>query len=356
MEAGAAAAEGRLLPTELIHELLTLGVQRAAFPCEAGGLGLGQSGYLAALEELGRAEGSLGAVLMATGSALTAVHQFGTPDQRRRWMLPVLGTEGLGAIALSEARTGSDPRRTRTVAELDGEGAWRLWGEKSFITNAGHPDLALVVTLARAPDGELSSFLVDPRTPAAIASPCRPLTGWRAAGVAHLVFRGCRAALLGVPGRGLAQMLSVLTLGRIAMAALGVGLCTAAMDQALSRAMERDADGIRIWDHSAIRLQLVEMGVRRDIARALVVAAALAVDRGEDIRRAAATAKLVASRYAVNNARSAVQVFGAEGLLQNGPTGRMWGDAKVLEIVEGTSEIQQLVLGQAMERAGGGLE
>lgn len=340
----------------MIHELLTLGVQRAAFPGEVGGLGLGQSGYLAALEELGRTEGSLGAVLMATGSALTALHQFGTPDQRRRWMLPVLGTEGLGAIALSEERAGSDPRRTRTVAEPDGEGSWRLWGEKSFITNAAYPDLALVVTLARTPDGELASFLVDPRTPAVIASPSRSLIGWRAAGVAPLVFRGCRAEPLGSPSRGLAQMLSVLTLGRIAVAALAVGLCTAALDQARSRAMERDGDGLRIWDHSAIRLQLVEMGVRRDTARALVMAAAGAADRGEDIRRAAATAKLVASRYAVDNARSAVQVFGAQGLVQKGPAGRLWGDAKVLEIVEGTSEIQQLVLGQAMERTGGGLE
>ncbi len=349
------AARNGLIPQPVLADLLALGVQRAPFPARCGGSGLGQYGYVAALGELGKTDASLGAVVMATVSACTLLHQFGTSDQRRRWMRPILAGAGLAAIAVSERGAGSDPSRTTLRAETDGAGTFRLHGHKAFITNAAHPDLATVVTLGREAEAGLSCFVLRGQAPGLTASGPLRLIGWRAAAVGDLVFDGCRAERIGVPGKGLSQMLAVLTYGRMAIAALGAGLCAAALERALGHTLRTGEGGHRLWDHEAVSTHLVEMWVHLHIAAALAQAAARAADRGEDIRVSSAMAKLVASRSAVDSARSAVQVLGADGVSADGPIGRLYGDAKVLEIVEGTSEIQRTVLARALEGMGEGL-
>jgi alkylation response protein AidB-like acyl-CoA dehydrogenase len=339
-----------------LQDLLALRVQAASFPRRAGGLGLGQLGLAAALAELAAVDGSLAAVVMATVSCATLLYLYGTRAQRRRWLRPLLRGEGTGAIALTEPGGGSDLASTTARAEHRGR-SWRLYGHKVFITNASSPLLRVVVTLARAEPEGLCCFVLPATAPGLVASPpLRPL-GWTAAAVGELRLDGCRlgpGALVGTPGKGLGQVLKTLTYGRVAVAALAAGVAAGAWERALRRARERSVGGRRLLELEAIRQRLVEMQVRARVARLVALDAAGEADRGRDVRVAAAAAKWVASQAAVANAGAALQLFGADGTRPGTAVARLWGDAKVLEIVEGTTEIQRLVLARALEEAPAG--
>jgi len=346
------AAEQGVFPAEAVLALLHLGVQRAALPVRSGGLGLGAVGGGAALSRLAAVECSLAAVVMASASCAALLHLGGTPSQKRRWLRPLLRGEGLGAIALTEPDGGSDLAAVRTRAEAAPDG-WHLFGHKTFITNAAGPLLHVVVTLARVDGAGPCCFAVPAGTPGLrLGPPLRPI-GWTAAGVGDVTFDGClvRNAMLGAPGKGLSLVLRALTQGRLAIAAIGAGLAQGAWERCLARARGRVSANGRLLDHEAVRRMLVDMWVRAAAARLFALDAAAALDAGRDVRTEAAMAKLVATEAAVDNAKSAVQIFGAAGTRPGEPVARLWGDAKVLEIVEGTSEIQRLVLGRALERA-----
>lgn len=346
-----AAATG-VLPESVAHSLLALGVQQAPFPRGSGGLGLGQVGYAAALMELAAVDGSLAGTIMASVSCATVLHLFGSPHQRGRWLRPLIAGQGLGAIALTETGAGSDLAAIAARTEPTARGGRRLYGGKAFITNACSPLLTVIVTAARAPDGGLACYIVPADAPGLRRSGPLPMVGWGAAGVGALDFEGCplrRTQVVGQEGRGLANALRALTYGRVAVAAIAAGTARAALHRALAYTRERARAGGQLADQDAVRQQLVDLWLRSEQARLWALHAAAEADRGADFRSASAMAKLAASECAVANAAAAVRLHGAQGVRAGGTMARLWGDAKVLEIVEGASEIQRLVLGRALQ-------
>jgi alkylation response protein AidB-like acyl-CoA dehydrogenase len=282
------------------------------------------------------------------------IYRFGTEAQRREWLPRLCSGELLGAFGLTEPGGGSDAGATVTTARLDGD-EWVINGTKAFITNSG-TDITGVVTVTAVTgerDGrkEISSILVPAGTPGFAVSRKYSKVGWNASDTRELAFTDCRVPaenLLGERGRGYAQFLSILDEGRIAIAALGVGLAQGCLDESLRYAREREAFGRPIGANQAVQFKLADMEVRAHTARLAYYDAAARMLRGQPFKRQAAIAKLYSSDVAVTNAREATQIHGGYGFMNEFPVARMWRDAKILEIGEGTSEVQRMLIAREL--------
>ena len=345
-------------PVDAVLAMGELGLFGLPFPVDYGGSGADFTTFCVAVEELGRVDSSMAITLSAgVGLGANPIFTFGTEEQRRRWLPPLCAGEALAAFGLTEPDAGSDAGATRTRAALDAStGEWVIDGAKAFITNSGTPITSLITVTARtegASDRErgISAIVVPAGTPGLVVEPPYRKMGWHASDTHGLVLDGCRVPadhLLGGRGQGLAQFLAILDGGRIAIAALAVGLAQACLDQSLAHARSRQSFGGPIGRHQAIAFKCADMAVALECARTLTYKAAWLRDQGRPVKQAAAMAKLYATEAAVTATREATQIFGGYGFIDETPVSRFYRDAKVLEIGEGTSEIQRLVISREL--------
>ena len=342
----------KAIPYDIIAKLGALNLMGIPFPQEYGGAGGDTLAYALTVEELTRVDSSVAITLCAhTSLGTQPIYLFGTERQKRDWMPRLCSGSILGAFGLTEAEAGSDAANTKTRALLR-DGEWVIDGAKQFITNAGTDISGLVtITALTGPEREISNLLVANGTPGyEQGTPYRKM-GWNASDTRPLTFTDCRVPqenLLGPRGAGLRQFLHVLAIGRIGVAAMGLGLAQGALDQALAYAKERRAFGRAISTFQAIQCKLADMVTEIEAARLLVYRAALLKDSGRDFSLAAAQAKLKTGRLAVRCAEEAVQIHGGYGYIEEYPVCRMYRDAKILTIGEGTDEIQQMVIARAL--------
>lgn len=338
-------------PVEVVLAMGRLGLFGLPFPDEYGGAGADLTTLCVALEEIARVDQSMAVTLeAAVGLGAGPIYRFGTEEQRRRWLPDLCAGRALGAFGLTEPGAGSDAGATRTTAGLDGD-EWVVNGEKCFITNSGTPITSVVTVTARTGPGEISTILVPAGTPGLEVQPPYRKMGWHASDTHGLTFTDCRvpaANLLGQRGRGLAQFLAVLDEGRVALAAMALGVIEACLSHSTAYAQDRTAFGRPIGANQAVAFKCADLAVAADAARLLTYRAAWLRDTGQPFKKEAATAKLYATEAAVTATREATQVFGGYGFMDDVPVSRFYRDAKVLEIGEGTSEIQRLVIARAL--------
>jgi alkylation response protein AidB-like acyl-CoA dehydrogenase len=343
-------------PYDLVASMGRMGLFGLPFPEEYGGMGGDYLALSLALEELARVDSSVAITLEAgVGLGAMPIFRFGTEAQKQQWLPGLCAGEVLGAFGLTEPGSGSDAGALRTTARLDG-GDWVINGTKAFITNSGTGITGLVtvtaVTGERA-DGrkEISAIIVPAGTPGFTVSKKYSKVGWTASDTHELSFTDCRvpeANLLGQPGRGYAQFLQTLDEGRIAIAALATGLAQGCVDECLGYVGERQAFGRPIGEFQAIAFKLADMEARAHTARLAYYHAAAKLVAGEPVKKDAAIAKLVSSNAAMDNARDATQIFGGYGFMNEFPVGRFYRDAKILEIGEGTSEVQRMLIAREL--------
>jgi alkylation response protein AidB-like acyl-CoA dehydrogenase len=345
-------------PYEIVRKLGELGWMGIPFPEEYGGAGADTLAYALAVEELARVDSSVAITLCAhTSLGTQPIFLFGTEEQKRDWLPRLTSGEQLAAFGLTEPEAGSDAGNTRTRARLEA-GEWVVDGAKQFITNAG-TDISGLVTITAVTGEEngrreISNLLVPNGTPGFEVGEQYEKMGWHASDTRPLAFDGCRvpeANLLGERGNGLRQFLEVLDIGRIGVAAMGVGLAQGAFDQALSYARERQAFGQPIARFQAIAGRLADMATEVEAARLLTYKAALLKDSKRPFALAAAQAKLKSGLVAVDVVDQAVQIHGGYGYIEEYPVCRFYRDAKILTIGEGTDEIQRLVIARALGAA-----
>jgi short/branched chain acyl-CoA dehydrogenase len=336
-------------PYDIVARMGKLGLFGLPFPEEYGGMGGDLLALGVALEELGRVDSSV-AITLEAGVSLGAmpIYRFGTREQKDRWLPQLCSGERLAAFGLTEPGGGSDiPGTLRTTAVLDGE-EWVINGSKAFITNAGTSVTALVTVAARTGSrGDISTIIVPNDASGFTPGQRYSKVGWCASDTRELSFTDCRVPeenLLGERGRGYAQFLAILDEGRVAIAALATGLAQGCVDECVRYAAEREAFGVSIGRHQAIAFAIADMQARAHAARLAWYDAAARVVAGQSVKREAAMAKLIASNAAMDNARAATQVFGGAGFMNETPVGRFYRDAKILEIGEGTSEIQRMII------------
>jgi alkylation response protein AidB-like acyl-CoA dehydrogenase len=344
-------------PYDIVAKMGAMGLFGLPIDESYGGMGGDYFALCLALEELARVDSSV-AVTLEAGVSLGAmpIYRFGTEEQKREWLPAMTAGERLGAFGLTEPGGGSDAGATRTTARLDGD-EWVINGSKAFITNSG-TDITSVVTVTAITGGrdvagrrEISAIMVPAGTPGFRVSKKYSKVGWSASDTRELFFDDCRvsaANLLGERGRGYAQFLSILDEGRVAIAALSVGLAQGCVDESVRYAHERAAFGNPIGSYQAIQFKIADMEARTHTARLAYYAAAAKMLAGEPFKKEAAIAKLVASNAAMDNARDATQVFGGYGFMNEYPVGRFYRDAKILEIGEGTSEVQRMLIARQL--------
>ncbi|MCE3552656.1 acyl-CoA dehydrogenase family protein [Pseudonocardia sp. RS11V-5] len=338
-------------PYALVRKMGAMGLFGLPVAEEHGGMGGDYFALCLALEELARVDSSV-AITLEAGVSLGAmpITRFGSDEQKAKWLPQLAAGEKLGAFGLTEPGGGSDAGATRTTAKLDGD-EWVINGSKCFITNSG-TDITEIVTVTAVTgerDGkkEISAIVVPSGTPGFTVSEKYSKVGWSASDTRELFFDDVRVPaenLLGERGRGYAQFLSILDEGRIAIAALSVGLAQGCVDESLRYAHEREAFGHPIGHYQAIQFKIADMEVRAHTARLAYYAAAAKMLKGEPFKKEAAIAKLVSSNAAMDNARDATQIFGGYGFMNEYPVGRFYRDAKILEIGEGTSEVQRMLI------------
>ncbi|WP_433889516.1 acyl-CoA dehydrogenase family protein [Streptomyces sp. CA-111067] len=349
-------------PYEIVREMGQMGLFGLPFPEEYGGMGGDYFALCLALEELARVDSSV-AITLEAGVSLGAmpVFRFGTEEQKRTWLPKLCSGEMLGAFGLTEPECGSDAGGTRTTARLDeATGEWVINGTKCFITNSGTDITGLVTVTAvtgRKEDGRprISSIIVPSGTPGFTVSKKYSKVGWNASDTRELSFADCRvpaANLLGEEGRGYAQFLRILDEGRIAIAALSTGLAQGCVDQSVSYAQSRQAFGRPIGANQSIQFKIADMEMRTHTARVTWRDAASRLVHGERFKKEAALAKLYSSEIAVTNAREATQIHGGYGFMNEYPVARMWRDSKILEIGEGTSEVQRMLIARELGLTG----
>jgi short/branched chain acyl-CoA dehydrogenase len=350
--------ENHSFPYEIVSQMGKMGLFGLPFPESVGGMGGDYFALCIALEELARVDSSVAITLEAAISlGAMPIYRFGTDEQKATWLPSLVAGETLAGFGLTEPGFGSDAGGTATRAVLDeSTNEWVINGAKAFITNSGTDITALVTVTAVTgtnPDGskELSAIIVPSGTPGFTVAPGYSKVGWCASDTHELHFDDCRVPasnLLGERGRGFAQFLRTLDEGRVAIAALSVGLAQGCVDESLSYAHQRHAFGHPIGDYQAIKFKIADMEMRAHTARLSYYDAAARMLAGKDFKRQAAIAKLYASEIAVTNAREATQVHGGYGFMNETPVARMWRDSKVLEIGEGTSEVQRLIIARDM--------
>jgi short/branched chain acyl-CoA dehydrogenase len=338
-------------PYEIVAKLGELGLMGIPFPQEYGGGGGDSLAYALAVEELTRVDSSVAITLCAhTSLGTQPIYLFGSEEQKAEWMPKLCSGSVLGAFGLTEPEAGSDAGNVRTRASLDGD-EWVIDGAKQFITNAGTDISGVVCITARTGPEEISNLIVENGTGGyEQGEPYRKM-GWNASDTRPLTFTGARvpaANLLGPRGMGFKQFLQVLDIGRIGVAAMGVGLAQGALDEALAYAKERQAFGQSISKFQAIQIKLADMATEIEAARLLVYKAARQKDLGESFSLTAAQAKLKTGRLAVRCAEEAVQIHGGYGFIEEYPVCRFYRDAKILTIGEGTDEVQQMVIARAL--------
>jgi alkylation response protein AidB-like acyl-CoA dehydrogenase len=305
-----------------------------------------------ALEELARVDSSVAITLEAAVSlGAMPIFRYGTEEQRRQWLPRLTSGERLGAFGLTEPGGGSDvPGGMRTTAVLDGH-EWVINGTKAFITNSGTDITGVVGVAALTGEREISTILVPSGTPGFAVSKKYSKVGWNASDTRELSFTDCRVPagnLLGERGRGYAQFLQTLDEGRIAIAALGVGLAQGCVDECLKYVRDRRAFGHPIGHYQAIQFKIADMEARTHTARLAYYHAAEKMVAGAPFKKEAAIAKLVSSNAAMDNSREATQIFGGYGFMNEFPVGRFYRDAKILEIGEGTSEVQRMLIARQL--------
>jgi alkylation response protein AidB-like acyl-CoA dehydrogenase len=341
----------KAFPYEIVSAMGELGWMGIPFPEEVGGAGGTSLQYAIAVEELTRVDSSVAITLCAhTSLGTQPIYLFGDDAQKERYLPDLCAGRKLGAFGLTEPEAGSDAGNTRTRARLE-DGDWVIDGAKQFITNAG-TDISGHVTLSvRTGEDEISNLIVENGTPGyEQGAPYRKM-GWNASDTRPLTFEDCRvpeANLLGPRGQGFRQFLHVLDIGRIGVAAMGVGLAQGALDQALAYAKERRAFGQPISTFQAIQIKLADMATEIEAARLLTYKAAWLKDEGRPFGITAAQAKLKTGRLAVRCAEEAVQIHGGYGYIEEYPVCRFYRDAKILTIGEGTDEVQQMVIARAL--------
>jgi alkylation response protein AidB-like acyl-CoA dehydrogenase len=342
-------------PYEIVRQLGELGLMGIPFPEEYGGAGADTLAYALTVEELARVDSSVAVTLCAhTSLGTQPIYLYGSEEQRREWLPRLTSGEILGAFGLTEPEAGSDASNTKTVAFLQ-SGEWVIDGSKQFITNAGTSISGVVTITAVTADGEdgreISNLLVPNGTAGfEVGEPYRKM-GWNASDTRPLSFSGCHvpeANLLGERGAGITQFLHVLDIGRIGIAAMGVGLAQGAFDQALTYAKQRRAFGRTIASFQAIQGKLADVSTEIEAARLLTYKAARLKDSGRPFTLAAAQAKLKSGLVAIQAANEAVQIHGGYGYMEEYPVCRFYRDAKILTIGEGTDEIQRLVIARAL--------
>jgi len=344
-------------PYGLVAEMGKLGLFGLPFPEEYGGMGGDYFALCLALEELARVDSSV-AITLEAGVSLGAmpIYRFGTEEQRRRWLPELCAGDRLAAFGLTEPSGGSDiPGTMRTTATLTGQG-WEVDGSKAFITNSGTSITSLVTVLAitgRDERGrkEISSIIIPNGTSGFVPAEQYSKVGWCASDTHELSFSGCCVPvenLLGERGRGYAQFLQILDEGRVAIAALATGLAQGCVDECVGYAGQRVAFGQPLAAHQAMAFTIADMEARVHTARLTWYDAAARLMAGQPIKKEAAIAKLTASNAAMDNARAATQVFGGSGFMNDSPVGRFYRDAKVLEIGEGTSEVQRMLIAREL--------
>jgi butyryl-CoA dehydrogenase len=340
-------------PADVVRSMGELGLFGLVFPEEYGGGGADFTTLCVAIEEIGRVDQSLGITLEAgVGLGANPIYRFGTEEQRARWLPDLVAGRALGAFALTEPEAGSDAGGTRAKATLDETtNEWVIDGEKAFITNSGTSMTSVITLTARTGPGEITALLVPAGTDGLEVLPPYRKMGWHASDTHGLVFDGCRVPadhVLGERGAGFRQFLSILDDGRIAIAALAVGAIQACLDHGVRYANERHAFGRPIGANQAIAFKCADLAVLCENARLLTYKAAWLRDTGKPFKTEAAMAKLYATEAAVTATREATQIFGGYGFVDETPVSRFYRDAKVLEIGEGTSEVQRLVISRAL--------
>jgi short/branched chain acyl-CoA dehydrogenase len=338
-------------PYEIVRQLGALNLMGIPFPEEYGGGGGDTLAYALAVEELTRVDSSVAITLCAhTSLGTQPIYLFGSESQKREWLPRLCSGERLGAFGLTEPEAGSDAGNVRTRATLQ-DGEWTVNGAKQFITNAGTDISGVVCITARTGDQEISNLIVPNGTPGyEQGEPYRKM-GWNASDTRPLTFSDCAVPeenLLGPRGQGFKQFLHILDIGRIGVAAMGVGLAQGALDEALKYAKERKAFGKSISKFQAIQSKLADMSTEIEAGRLLVYKAALEKDAGRNFTLTAAQAKLKTGRLAVRCAEEAVQIHGGYGFIEEYPVCRFYRDAKILTIGEGTDEVQQMVIARAL--------
>jgi short-chain 2-methylacyl-CoA dehydrogenase len=338
-------------PYEIVEKLGELGLMGIPFPEEYGGAGGDSLAYAIAVEELTRVDSSVAITMCAhTSLGTQPIYLFGTDEQKERYLPDLCAGRRLGAFGLTEPEAGSDAGNTRTRATLE-DSEWVVNGAKQFITNAGTDISGHVAITARTGEGEISNIIVENGTPGyEQGEPYRKM-GWNASDTRPLTFTDCRVPesnLLGPRGAGFRQFLHILDIGRIGVAAMGVGLAQGALDEALAYAKERQAFGRPISKFQAIQSKLADMATEIEAARLLTYKAAYLKDEGRNFTLTAAQAKLKTGRLAVRATEEAVQIHGGYGYIEEYPVCRFYRDAKILTIGEGTDEVQQMVIARAL--------
>ncbi|MEV7772498.1 acyl-CoA dehydrogenase family protein [Kitasatospora sp. NPDC086791] len=354
-------------PYEIVREMGRMGLFGLPFSEEYGGMGGDYFALGLVLEELARVDSSVAITLEAAVSlGAMPIYRFGTEEQKRTWLPRLTSGELLGAFGLTEPEGGSDAGATRTTARYDETtDEWVINGTKCFITNSGTDITGLVTVTAltepiarsseegefRSPTREISSIIVPTGTPGFQVSKKYSKVGWNASDTRELSFTDCRvpaANLLGERGRGYAQFLRILDEGRIAIAALATGLAQGCVDESVKYSGERRAFGRPIGANQAIQFKLADMELRAHTSRLAWRDAASRMLQGEPFKKEAAIAKLYSSEAAVDNAREATQIHGGYGFMNEFPVARFWRDSKILEIGEGTSEVQRMLIAREL--------
>lgn len=343
-------------PYEVIKKMGAIGIFGLPFPLEAGGMGGDFLSLCLAIEELARVDQSVAVTVEAgVGLGSMLIFRYGTDEQKEKYLPDLIAGSALAGFGLTEPDGGSDAGHLRTTAVRDGE-EWVINGSKTFITNSGTSITSLVIVACitgTKADGskELSTIIVPNGTPGFTVEPSYFKVGWHASDTHPLSFNNVRVPagnLLGERGRGYANFLHALDEGRIAIAALAVGAAQGCVDESLRYAKERKTFGKAIGDHQSIAFKIAEMQTRTHIARLAYYHAAQLMSEGKDFKTAASIAKLVASEAAMDNARAATQIFGGYGFMDEYSVARHYRDSKILEIGEGTSEVQKILIARSL--------
>ncbi|MDX6295159.1 MAG: short-chain 2-methylacyl-CoA dehydrogenase [Kribbellaceae bacterium] len=346
-------------PVETVRKMGLLGLFGLTAPEEFGGSGGDFTSLCVAIEQISRVDQSMGITLeAAVGLGINPILTFGTDEQKQQWLPDLVAGERLAGFGLTEPESGSDAGATRTRARLDGD-EWVINGSKQFITNSGSDLTSVVTVTARTgerPDGrpEISAIIVPTDSPGFVAEAPYDKLGWHASDTHPLSFTDCRVPagnLLGERGKGFGQFLATLDDGRVAIAAVALGCIKACLEMSVQYAGERKTFGVPIGAKQGVAFQISDLQVMADAAELLVYKAAALKDRGaptKEFKQAAAVAKLYATESAVTATRIATQVFGGYGFMEEYPVTRFYRDAKILEIGEGTSEVQRLLIARGL--------
>ncbi|HEX9697070.1 MAG TPA: acyl-CoA dehydrogenase family protein [Actinomycetota bacterium] len=342
-------------PTDIVEQMGKMGLFGIPFPEEYGGMGGDFTSLCIAIEELARVDSSMAITLEAgVGLGAMPIYLFGSEEQKQQWLVPLARGEKIAGFGLTEPNAGSDSGGTQTKAALDG-GEWLINGSKSFITNVGTPNslFCTITAVTGEANGrkEISNIVVPVGTPGFAVGKKYKKMGWHASDTRELSFSDVRvpeANLLGARGEGFKNFLIILDGGRVAIGALAVGLAQGCLEMSINYAKERRQFGRPIADFQAIQFKIADMAVDADLARLAVYRAAWMHDQGLPFKKEASIAKLFSSEIAVTAARNAVQVHGGYGFMNEYPVSRFYRDSKVLEIGEGTSEVQRLLIAREL--------